>query len=573
MIEIKDSGNNFEVTFPYDLPLIDSLKEKIPRAYWDKVKKAWIITKPWKNVLDAWYTSHYVPPKNDPAAKPQRFEAIPPLPELDREIPLLLKPFPYQATGIAYLLQKRRALIGDQPGLGKTGQAIAAVFADQAFPCIVICPNTLKENWRREWALWTGKRAMILSDKVKTSWPTYHAVGMVDIFIVNYEGLEKYFVLGYDDPPEGKEHEKGKLKYIQFRDSKNLFKSIIVDESHKLKNPAARWTKLTAGIAAGKAWRYLLSGTAMVNGPKDLWSQLCILGIHKNFGCEADFTKRYCEVGPTRKPGNLKELNYYLNVLGYYRREKRDVLKDLPPKVRTVWYCDITTRKEYDRAEADFIQYLREVKQCSPEEQAKKLRGGFMVKMGILKNISARGKMNEVRTYVEDITDAGEKVVLFAYLKEMVRDIATLYPHSLIINGDVTLPDRQRAIDLFQTDPKYRLISLNHQSGGVGITLTASSRIGIVEEPYTYAEVEQDEDRCHRVGQKGMSEGLESIQSTIFLGKDTIDEYVHFDIVMRKKDIADEVLGAKDQARMEVVDGLLNFFANRSKNKEKEDFK
>lgn len=453
-----------------------------------------------------------------------------------------------------------------------TGQAIAAVYAENLFPCLVICPNTLKENWRREWEKWTGKRAMILSDKVKSLWHRYWEVGMFDIFIVNYESLEKYFVLGYDKPPPGKEKEEGRVKYIKFRDTICSFQSLIVDESHKCKNELTRQTKLTAGISRGTGMkmRLCLSGTAMVNGPADLWPQLVILGQHYRFGTKKEFVARYCEVGPSRGPGNLKELNYYLNMIGYYRREKRDVLKDLPPKVRTVWYCDITTRKEYDVAEQDFIHYLQEVKQCSPEEQARKLRGGFMVKMGILKNISARGKLNEVRQYVENITEAGEKVVLFGYLKTMVHEMAAMFSKPLVINGDISMADRQRAIDLFQTDASYNGISCNTESGGVGLTLTAASRVGIVEEPYTFASVEQCEDRVHRVGQRGMSEGLESIESTIFLGKDTIDEYVHFDIVMRKKDVQDAVLGAKNQDRMEVVDGLLKFFKSRNEKQQKE---
>lgn len=571
MITITENGEYLDIAFPYDLKKVETLKKAVPRAWWEHDQGVWKATKFWKKQLEVWM-AQFQSPDVVAAQPPQRYDAIPPLPELTREIPLLLEPFHFQKQGIAYILEKRNTLIGDQPGLGKTGQAIAAVYAENLFPCLVICPNTLKENWRREWEKWTGKRAMILSDKVKSLWHRYWEVGMFDIFIVNYESLEKYFVLGYNKPPPGKEKEEGRVKYIKFRDTICSFQSLIVDESHKCKNERTRQTKLTAGISRGTGMkmRLCLSGTAMVNGPADLWPQLVILGQHYRFGTKDEFVARYCEVGPSRGPGNLKELNYYLNMIGYYRREKRDVLKDLPPKVRTVWYCDITTRKEYDVAEQDFIHYLQEVKQCSPEEQARKLRGGFMVKMGILKNISARGKLNEVRQYVENITEAGEKVVLFGYLKTMVHEMAAMFSKPLVINGDISMADRQRAIDLFQTDASYNGISCNTESGGVGLTLTAASRVGIVEEPYTFASVEQCEDRVHRVGQRGMSEGLESIESTIFLGKDTIDEYVHFDIVMRKKDVQDAVLGAKNQDRMEVVDGLLKFFKSRNEKQQKE---
>lgn len=571
-IQIVEDDKYYNVTFDYNLPMVEDMKALAEKrgCFWDRSGKRWRVVKFRRPDLEA-FKKKFGYQEEEVVQEAERFAAIDPLPELAQDIPLLLKPFEYQKRGIAYCLDRLRVLIGDQPGLGKTLQACATVFAKDAFPCLVICPNTLKENWKREWMKVTGLRAMILADSIKTSWPTYYKVGMANIFIVNYESLEKYFVEGYDKPPAGEEHEAGKLKYIQFRENIKLFKAVIVDESHRCKNPSTRTAKLVAGITAGKDIRLLLTGTAVVNSPKDLYSQLCILGRQTFFGkTQAEFVRRYCEVGPKRKPGNLKELNYYLNKYCWYRREKHEVLKDLPPKVRQVMWCDLTNQREYDKAENDFIAYLQEIKRCTPEEQTRKLRGGFMVKMGILKNISALGKLETVREYVEEITGSGQKVILFCNLIEMCHKIASMWPERcLIINGEVPVDQRQGIVDKFQEDPFFDIIVCNHRAGGVGITLTAASEVGMVEEDWTFAINEQCEDRAHRVGQRSKDE-LESIRCTYFLGKDTIDDYIHHEIVMVKKDIADAVHGSTEMVMVEHVNKLLDLFAKKRQVKKEE---
>ena len=82
----------------------------------------------------------------------------------------------------------------DEPGLGKTLQSIATINIAGAFPCLVICPSSLKINWMREWEKFTDKKAMILTDKVRDTWTFFFQTGMHQVFIVNYESLKKYFV-------------------------------------------------------------------------------------------------------------------------------------------------------------------------------------------------------------------------------------------------------------------------------------------------------------------------------------------------------------------------------------------
>lgn len=538
--------------------MIHALKKMCPGSYYDRASDTWRVLATRQVEFAAWqerFRDHasVVP---DPA---NRYNQIPPLPALETSHNLLLPPFPYQENGMAYILQKKRVLVGDQPGLGKTLQAIGAITMANAFPCIIICPATLKENWRLEWLKWTGKRAMILSDRYKTSWTAFYEAKMCDVFIVNFESLEKYFVLGYDKP--GCAEDRGKLKLVRFRENIHLFKSAVVDESHRCRNPDTRQSKLTAGILRGKHYRILLSGTPMVNTPMDLWSQLCLLGSHKIFGDEKQFIARYVKVGAMRKPANLDELHYYLHLNCFYRREKSEVAKDLPPKLRQVLYCELSNRKEYDKAENDFVNYLEEVKKCTPSEIATKLRGAFMVKLGILKQIAARGKLDTVSDYVDSVIGAGEKLILFCNLKEMIHAICERYPHCLTIYGEDTLPQRQVAIERFQKDSAYPLIICNFKSGGVGVTLTAASRVGFIEQPWHFADLEQCEDRAHRIGQQS-KDVIENIQCTNFLGINTMDDFC-YEKVMEKKSVHDAIMGTSESARMEVLNNLLNLFKKR----------
>ena len=122
---------------------------------------------------------------------------IPDLPKLTVPHGLLLEPYEYQKEGIAYALQHKRCIFGDQPGLGKTLQAIGTVTIAKAYPCLVVCPAALKINWQREFKKFAGKQAIILDDKNKSSWQRFYeqkkadGTALCDIFITNYESLKK----------------------------------------------------------------------------------------------------------------------------------------------------------------------------------------------------------------------------------------------------------------------------------------------------------------------------------------------------------------------------------------------
>lgn len=556
---ITQHKNEFLVSFNFNPEILAEVKA-IPGRWWDGRNKLWHIPAT-DDVTDHVNRLKVKYVKESRMTTPEIIQELPPMPELTIEIPLKGSMFPYQRNGVAYGLQHKRYINGDQPGLGKTLQAIAtmhggALNGEATFPCLIICPSSLKENWKREWAKWTDRKAAILSDSVRNTWHQYIKTGMVEVFIVNYESLKKYFVEKIDKGGDG----KLTLKSIHFRETINLFKSVIIDECHKCKDSSTLQAKLVKGITAKKEWILGLTGTPVVNKPKDLMSQLAIIQRLQQIGGYKYFMDRYCG-GDGRGASNLKELNYRLTTTCFYQRQKKDVLKDLPDKMRNIVLCDITNRAEYNELEQDLADYLLKWKNKTDAEVEKSLRGEIMVKIGLQKNASARGKMNEVTEYIDEIVEAGEKVVVFIHQKEIALALLKQYPKAVSIRGDDSLEARQKAVDGFQKDPKIQVIICSIKAAGVGITLTASSRVAFVELPWHAADCDQCEDRTHRIGQKN------AVQVNYFLGKDTIDEYI-YELIESKRGVANDITGTVDDIQRMIIDKLADSLFNTKKIKD-----
>lgn len=549
-------GSYYAVKFDrYRQQVVDKFKESITvdGRRWDKASGAWIVpaTNKGKAELDqfSYYIKHFEPViwGDQKAVKSDEDVAytLPDMPELEGDHGLKIEPYPYQLQGIARGLQLKRFINGDDMGLGKTLEAIATINKANAFPCLVICPNVVKINWQREWAKFTDKKAMVLTDSVRTSWPFFWQTGMNQVFIVNYESLRKYFVRRIT------KSEKWTLKDVEFHQTIKLFKSVIIDESHKVKSTSTQQSKFCKGIASGKEYIILLTGTPVVNKPNDLVCQLGIMDRMIDFGGWKYFMSRYCS-GPNGA-SNLKELNFMLWKNCFFRREKAKVLTQLPDKVRQVMTCDITNRKEYQDAERDLINYLKKYKEADDEKIQKSLKGEVMVKIGILKDITARGKLKEVVEFVKDFRENGKKIILFCNLHEIVDRLLAAFPSVVCVTGRQNMEEKQASVDAFQKNPKTDIIICSIKAASAGITLTAASDVAFIELPWTYADCDQAESRAHRIGQK------DSVNCYYLLGRQTIDQKL-YRIIEAKKHISNAVLGAEDNIQTNIVDMMARMF-------------
>lgn len=535
--------NCYKVSFQYHPMLVKCIR-RIPSAKYRAEGKFWevaVLDVVYLQKMGTWAKEHHFCSSVlwlEDSEPVQSYEPLL-LPELNVPHNLLIEPYDYQKEGIAYAIDKKRCILGDEQGLGKTIEAIGVLTATQAFPALIICPASLKINWQRELRKFGGLTGIILDDKNRATWQRFwelkrsNGKPCAEVFIVNYESLRKFFVQ--------KIRREGRftLKSVDFDERIKMFRSVIIDESHKCKTSNTQQSKFVQGICIGKEYVLELTGTPVVNNNIDLVQQLNIMNRLEDFGGYTKFMSRYC--AGEHKSSHLKELNYLLRKNCFVRRLKKDVLTQLPDKTRSYLITDIDNRKEYKEAERDIIKYLVKYQDADDEKIQRTIRGAIMVKMGVLKQISARGKVKGAIDIIHNTIDGenGQKLIVFCYLKEVVQTLKQEFRSALSITGDDSQEQKQMAVDRFQNDERCKLIILNYKSGGVGLTLTAASNVLFVEFPWTAADCAQAEDRAHRNGQKN------AVNCVYLLGEETIDEYM-YQLIQTKKTISDGVTGTDD---------------------------
>lgn len=554
----EDPRGYFRISFRYRPSLVDGVK-KISGRRFDGQSKEWTVPKTSKRELD--HFVNYVQKfelvtwgeNGNAVTDEDRSFELPKLRPLTVPHGLKIEPYPYQLEGIQRGLELKRFINGDDMGLGKTMQSIATVNIANAFPCLVICPNVVKINWEREWSKFTDKKAMVLTDSVRDSWPFFWQTGLNQVFIVNYESLKKYFVHRIRMRKGANGKDTFTLRDVEFKNTINLFKSVIIDECHKVKSPSTQQAKFTKGISAGKEWVLGLTGTPVVNKPKDLYSQLAILNRLSDFGGYKNFVERYCS-GPN-EASNLKELNFNLWSNAFFRREKSQVLTDLPEMTRQILTVDIDNRKEYADAENDLISYLRKYKDATDEKIQKSMRGEVMVRIGILRDIAARGKLKAAVDFLADLLENDQKVVIFCNLHDIVDRLLKVFPKAVCITGRQTMQEKQASIDKFVRDKNtmIAIASIKAASAGVDGLQKSCSNVLFIEEPWTAADRDQAESRVHR---NGLKDGATMYHMH---GKNTIDEKM-WQIIEEKSKISHAVMGGEDNVQTDIVDMMANLF-------------
>nr|UWF90871.1 MAG: U3 small nucleolar RNA-associated SSU processome protein 25 [Bacteriophage sp.] len=467
---------------------------------------------------------------------------------------LRVEPYEYQREGICFGLEHKRIIIGDEPGLGKTLQSIGIVDTANAYPCLVICPSSLKINWQREFEKFTDKSAIVLDNNVRTTWGYLLSMGVHQVAIVNYESLRKFFVW---DIRGGKQF---RLKDVVFNPQIQAFKSIIIDESHRVKDPSAQQTIFTKGLSVGKDWCILLSGTPVVNRPEDLIAQLSIMNRLGEFGGRAKFIADYC-TDPKDKTAKsavpLSELSRQLYDTCMIRREKAKVLPQLPDKTRVDLYVDISNDKEYNLAAEDLAAYLQEYTECTDWEIRRKMRMEALVKFMTLRSLATRGKIAQAVDFIRTFLDSGKKLIVFCSLHEIVDELQKIFPRAVTVTGRDSAVNKQASVDAFQNNPNVQLIICSIKAAGVGLTLTASSSVAFIELPWTFCDCAQCEDRAHRIGQKS------NVTCYYLLAKGTIDGVI-YRLIQDKKNVANQIMNSDDNIPTDEIyfDELVNLFTH-----------
>ncbi len=443
------------------------------------------------------------------------------------------KLFPFQAKGVQFIEQRDgRALIGDEMGLGKTVQALGWLqLQSKKRPVIIVVPASLKLNWQNEANKWlTEPNVQVLSGK-NTDVTLYG-----DIIIINYDILAAW------------------LERLQALRAKVL----ILDESHYIKSNTAQRTKAVKKLAKSIPHIIALSGTPIINRPIEFYNIINIIDntIVPNFWT---YVHRYCKA---KKNGfgwdfsgasNTDELHKKLTESIMIRRLKKDVLQDLPDKIYSFVPIPLTNRNEYNEAENNFIDYLRKTRGAEAADRASGAE--TLVQIELLKQVAVAGKMEGVIDWIEEFLQSGEKLVVMATHCIVLETLESVFKKiSVRLDGSTSPEQRQQVVDDFQNKDTVRLFLGNIKAAGVGITLTAASNVAFIELPYTPAELQQAEDRCHRIGQKN------AVNIYYLLSENTIESKIAM-LLDSKKQVLDAVLDGKITKRESLLQELFKSYA------------
>lgn len=454
---------------------------------------------------------------------------------------LLTKPFRYQIEGCNRLEDfNGRGLIADEPGLGKSLQALLYAYNNpQLRPVVVVCPASLKWNWAQELERHFGTTAVVLGG---TKRPAKRHWRKHQFAIVNYD------ILGETRRQKGG---KGWGEYLTWLQPK----LIVLDESHYLANRTSLRTRWVRQLCVGVNHVIALSGTPIVNLPKELWPTLNILrpDLYPNF---FPFGHRYCGAvknfwgwtfdGAT----NTQELNKQLLHHCMIRRTQKEVLKDLPKMVRGVVPLEITHPEQYQEAVDDFATWLDK---HLPDRKARALKAEAVTQLGYLKRLAAKLKMPAVLDHLGNYYEGSDhKFLVFAVHKEIVAQLADRFRnHCVILTGDTPAKHRKAVVKEFQTNPKKRVFIGNIKAAGVGLNLTAARSVWFAEMDWVPGNHTQAEKRAHRIGTEF------SINAYYLVARGTIEENLCRIIQAKQKTIREAIDGTKGGEKLDVYDQLL----------------
>ena len=439
--------------------------------------------------------------------------------------------FPFQIKGVAFIEKHNgRALIADEMGLGKTVQALAWLqLHPERRPAIIICPASIKLNWEREAQKWvTHPKTEVLSGT--TPWKVKGK-----IIIINYDVLPDWI------------DELIKIEPAV----------LITDECHYYKSNQAQRTKAVKKLAKGIQNVIALSGTPVLNRPVEIFNALKLID-DSVFPDYWKYVRRYCAATyngfgwDLSGASNTAELYERLTETVMIRRLKKDVLQDLPEKIYSFIPIDLTNRKEYDAAERDFLSFISREKGVEAAERASNAES--LVRVGELKRLAVKGKILPVMDWIQNFLEVDGKLVVFAEHKFVIDELMHKFGEVAVkLDGSCTSIQRQKAVDIFQTEEECRLFIGNIQAAGIGITLTAASNVAFIELPWTPGALVQAADRCHRIGQK------DCVNVYYLLAKETIEEKIAL-LLDSKKKIVDAILDGKITEQSSLLTELIKSY-------------
>jgi SNF2 family DNA or RNA helicase len=485
--------------------------------------------------------------------------------------------FPHQKTGALFLLSANDALLSDGLGSGKTATCVTALrtlFESGAdcLPVLVICPKAVMTHWEREInrlfpQLIVSVVTGAAGKRQKALQPGMHVYIMAWDNVRRHSRLAPYGSYRLKHCQECDPEEKGKRATCE-RCPKELneigFKTIIADEAHKQKDPAAKMTRALWAVQHGPTVtrRWSLTGTPIANHPGDIWAPMHGIAAD-DFGGRTQFVDRYGllswnEFGGLDIVGIRPDTkDEFFRVLDprFRRMPKEVILPHLPPKLYQERLLEMSSdqKKAYRQMEEHLIAELAEGRLIATNPLAQLTRlmqfasaTAYLNEDGSVKLVDPSCKVDELMVILEELGDdplvvSSESRLLIELAAARLREAGIT--HSLIVGGQ-SVEERQRAIDDFQ-EGRVRVNMFTLKAGGVGLTLTRAGHLVRLQRSYSAIDNLQGEDRVHRIG----SERHTHVAIIDLVAQDTVEETSQKMALFSKAERLEEVVRDRDALR------------------------
>jgi SWI/SNF-related matrix-associated actin-dependent regulator 1 of chromatin subfamily A len=433
--------------------------------------------------------------------------------------------FKHQEEGIEFLLKNKKCILADDMGLGKTLQSIVAALEVDAERVLIVCPSSLKINWKREIENFCEDVSII---KGKHWDPDRFT-------IINYDILKNFHTI----EERGKKYEDWELRREIVEFNPDL---IILDEAHYVKNHKSIRGKILKDICkrfkTERVW--LLTGTPIANRPMDYFNLLSIIDspVTNNW---VHYAKTYCDgmrfrkgnkfIWVTTGASNLEELGSKTRRT-ILRRKKEDVL-DLPEKLITPVYLELKNVDGYKNVWNEYMEQRKiDGKKGNPEKD--------LVEMTLLRTFIAMETVHYTIEKTEEALELNKKTIIFCnFNDEMDSFINHFGDKCVCVRGGMSDKQKQHAVDRFQEDDSCMVFVGQIKAAGVGLTLTKAEIVIMNSLDWVPGTHEQAEDRAYRIGQK------ETVNIYYMLIDDTIDTLV-WNILNEKKKVIGTIMGETD---------------------------
>lgn len=422
------------------------------------------------------------------------------------------KPFNHQIDGVRFGLNKKRFLLGDDQGLGKTKQIIDFVGClektDKINKVLIICGvNSLKYNWQYEIGVHSDEKGWVLGTRFrKTTGKAYE--GSTKDKLEDLDNLPdcRYIITNIESLRAGAE-KITKTKYhfpiaekLQELCKNGTISVIAFDECHKSKDPTSLQSRAMLLLSA--PYMSAMSGTPLMNNPLDLYFPIHWLGYEPHSFYQ--FKQHYCTYGGwggSQVVGykNLEEIRAMMDNI-MLRRLKSEVL-DLPEKIRKIEYVDMTSKQNqiYKEVYNGVMSDLQKIKfSNNPLSMMIRLRQATGWTGILSQTVQESAKMDRMVELIEEISASGQKAIVFSNWESMTkiaREKLKAY-NPAYITGNTKADDRMNEVTRFQNDKNCKVIIGTIGAMGTGLTLTAAQNVIFLDSPWNMAlKAQAEEDR------------------------------------------------------------------------------